>query len=49
MAQVIVDRKDVDFVLHDQLRAEELSRHELFSDYNKKSLTWSSRGTELSS
>jgi alkylation response protein AidB-like acyl-CoA dehydrogenase len=36
MAQVIADRRDVDFVLHEQLKVGELSRHEVFSEFNKK-------------
>jgi alkylation response protein AidB-like acyl-CoA dehydrogenase len=36
MAQVIADRRDVDFVLHEQLQAGELSKHEVFADFNKK-------------
>ena len=28
MAQVISDRRDVDFVLHEQLQVEDLSKHE---------------------
>jgi alkylation response protein AidB-like acyl-CoA dehydrogenase len=36
MAQVIADRKDVDFVLHEQLQVGELSQHEVFREFNKK-------------
>lgn len=36
MAQLIADRKDVDFVLHEQLQVGELSSHEVFADFNKK-------------
>ena len=36
MAQVIADRKDVEFVLHEQLHTEELSKHKVFGDFNKK-------------
>jgi len=35
MAQQIADRRDVDFVLHEQLNVEELSKHELFAEFNK--------------
>lgn len=36
MAQVIADRRDVDFVLHEQLQAGQLSKHAVFADFNKK-------------
>ncbi len=36
MAQVIVDRRDMDFVLYEQLNIEELTKHEKFADFNKK-------------
>jgi alkylation response protein AidB-like acyl-CoA dehydrogenase len=36
MAQVIADRKDVDFVLHEQLQVGALSEHAVFADFNKK-------------
>lgn len=39
MAQVISDRRDIEFVIHDQLNAETLSeRHENFADFNKKTI-----------
>jgi alkylation response protein AidB-like acyl-CoA dehydrogenase len=38
MAQPIADRRDVDFVLHEQLHVEELSKHERFADFNKKTV-----------
>jgi len=38
MAQIISDRRDVDFVLHEQMRVEELGKHEKFSDFNKKTI-----------
>ena len=34
MLQIITDRRDVDFVLHEQLEVENLSNHELFADFN---------------
>lgn len=37
MAQFIADQKEVDFILYDMLKADELSRHERFSDFSKKS------------
>ncbi len=36
MAQVITDRRDIDFVLYEQFNAEELTRHEKFAEFNKK-------------
>jgi len=36
MAQVIADRRDVDFVLHEQFQVGDLSKHELFAEFNKK-------------
>ncbi|UCH20342.1 MAG: acyl-CoA dehydrogenase [Deltaproteobacteria bacterium] len=38
MAQVISDRRDVDFVLHEQLHVEDLSKHEKFTEFNKKTV-----------
>ncbi len=38
MAQQIADRRDVDFVLHEQLHVEELSKHDLFAEFNKKTI-----------
>lgn len=38
MAQPIADRRDVDFVLHEQLQVEELSKNEKFADFNKKTV-----------
>ena len=38
MAQPIADRRDVDFVLYEQLHAEELSKNEKFADFNKKTI-----------
>jgi hypothetical protein len=36
LAQLIADRKDVDFVLHEQFRTAELSGHDKFAEFNKK-------------
>ena len=36
MAQVIADRRDVDFVLHEQLQVGDFSKLDKFSDFNKK-------------
>ena len=38
MAQQISDRRDVDFVLHEQLKVEELSKHEKFVEFNRKTV-----------
>ena len=38
MAQQIADRRDVDFVLHEQLAVGDLSEHELFAEFNKKTV-----------
>ena len=38
MAQVIADRRDVDFVLHEQLKVEELARHKRFADFKRKAI-----------
>lgn len=38
MAQVVADRRDVDFVLHEQLEVEKLSKHEKFAEFNKKTV-----------
>lgn len=38
MAQILADRRDVDFVLHEQLNAEQFSKHELFSEFNRKAI-----------
>ncbi|MGD9289272.1 MAG: acyl-CoA dehydrogenase family protein, partial [Desulfobacterales bacterium] len=36
MAQVIADRRDIDFVLYEQLTTDEMTRLEKFQDFNKK-------------
>ncbi len=38
MAQIVADRRDVDFVLHEQLAVEELSKHPLFAEFNRKTV-----------
>lgn len=38
MAQVIADRRDVDFVLFEQFQLDELSKNEVFADFNKKTI-----------
>ncbi len=36
MAQVISDRRDIDFVLYEQFKADALTEHKKFADFNKK-------------
>ncbi|MBU1170147.1 MAG: acyl-CoA dehydrogenase [Proteobacteria bacterium] len=36
MAQLIADRRDIDFVLYEQLEADKLSTHKKFKEFNKK-------------
>ena len=38
MAQVVLDRRDVDFILHEQLEVEKLSKHEKFEEFNRKTV-----------
>ncbi len=38
MAQLIADRRDVDFVLHEQFHVEDLSKHEKYAEFNKKTV-----------
>ena len=38
MTQQIADRRDVDFLLHEVLRVEELSAHEKFGEFNRKTI-----------
>jgi len=38
MAQQIADRRDVDFVLNEMLQVEQLSKHEKFAEFNKKTV-----------
>ena len=38
MAQLIADRRDVDFVLHEQLNVAELSQHKRFAEFNRKAV-----------
>ena len=38
MAQFIADRRDVDFVLHEQFEVGTLSKNEEFADFNKKTI-----------
>jgi len=38
MAQILADRRDIDFVLHEQLQVEGLAKHALFSEFNRKAI-----------
>ncbi|MGD2096196.1 MAG: acyl-CoA dehydrogenase [Desulfobacterales bacterium] len=38
MAQTIADRRDIDFVLHEQLQVETLSEHERYAEFNEKTI-----------
>lgn len=38
MAQTLVDRRDVDFVLHEQLEIEQLSKYDRYAEFNKKTI-----------
>ncbi len=38
MAQLIADRRDIDFVLHEQLNVEKLTEAEKFSEFGKKTI-----------
>ena len=38
MAQILADRRDIDFVLHEQLKVDQFAKHELFSDFNRKTI-----------
>ena len=38
MAQILADRRDIDFVLHEQLGVESLAKDERFADFNRKAV-----------
>jgi len=38
MAQILADRRDIDFVLYEQLRVEELAKTKHFADFNRKAV-----------
>jgi len=38
MAQILADRRDIDFVLHEQLGVDVLAKSERFADFNRKSI-----------
>jgi hypothetical protein len=38
MAQFIADRRDIDFVLNEQFKVDELSKHQRFAEFNRKTM-----------
>jgi len=38
MAQLLADRRDIDFVLHEQLDIARVSKHEVFAEFNRKTI-----------
>ena len=38
MAQQISDRRDIDFILHEQLDVDQFSKHERYAEFNKKTV-----------
>lgn len=38
MAQLIADRRDIDFVLHEQLEVEKLGNHDVYAEFNRKTM-----------
>ena len=38
MPQIIADRRDLDFILHEQLKVETLSQHETFAEFDRKTV-----------
>lgn len=38
MAQQIADKRDIEFVLYEQMKIDEISKHEIFTDFNKKTM-----------
>ena len=38
MAQILCDRRDIDFVLHEQLKVETLSKHQRYAEFNRKAI-----------
>ena len=38
MAQILADRRDIDFVLFEQFKVEELAKHERYADFNRKGI-----------
>lgn len=38
MAQLVADRRDIDFVLHEQYEVENFSKHEAFAEFNRKTI-----------
>ena len=48
MAQLIADRRDIDFVLYEQIHADEFSRYEKYRGFNKKTFDLIINGTSAS-
>jgi alkylation response protein AidB-like acyl-CoA dehydrogenase len=38
MAQILADRRDVDFILHEQLNVEQFSKHARYPEFNRKAI-----------
>ena len=38
MAQILADRRDVDFILHEQLNVEKFSKHARYPEFNRKAI-----------
>lgn len=38
MAQILADRRDIDFILHEQLEVGQFAKHELFPEFNRKAI-----------
>ncbi len=38
MAQILADRRDIDFILHEQLNVEQFAKHERFPEFNRKAI-----------
>ncbi|MFZ2491942.1 MAG: acyl-CoA dehydrogenase [Thermoanaerobaculia bacterium] len=38
MAQILADRRDIDFILHEQLKVEQFAKHERFPEFNRKAI-----------
>ena len=36
MAQVIADRRDIDFVLYEQMRVQDMTKHDRYRAFNRK-------------
>ncbi|HLE55723.1 MAG TPA: acyl-CoA dehydrogenase [Rhodothermia bacterium] len=38
MAQILADRRDIDFVLHEQLEVDQLAKYERFAEFNRRAI-----------